>query len=123
MNPIRLLHTAIIILAAAPCLACLSTEARAQQEPADKEFDTQGILKAQPLKHAAGDNELQKLLKDRYNAALMATQARLRFLEAGQCPIEEVLEDAKLMLRSELELSDAPADRVKVREKQLKIAQ
>lgn len=69
------------------------------------------------------DNELQKLLKDRYNVALKVAQVRVEEHLNGRSSVDSIFEQAKHLLTSELELTDIPKEHVKVREKQLQLAQ
>jgi hypothetical protein len=113
---------AALFLLAALALAALDLKARAAQAPPDKPEDLPEILKAQPLKPAPEDNELQRLLKDRYNAALQATQARLQEFLAGRAVIDVLLGQAGQVLTSELGLHGAPLERARVHEKYFQLA-
>src|SRR5262249_134505 len=74
------------------------------------------------LEAAKGDDELRKLLKARYNAALRETKGRFMQFLAGKTTPELLADGGRRLLRAELELCDKPADRVKVREKFLTLA-
>ena len=91
------------------------------KKPAGKEEKAPAVLRAEPLKIEAGDDELTKLLKARYNAAVAELQARSKALESGNGTVEDIFGAARKVLRSELALSDKPADRIAVREKYLEL--
>jgi len=91
------------------------------KKPVGKEEKAPAFLKAEPLKIEAGDDELTKLLKERYNAAVAELQARNKALESGNGTVEDIFGAARKVLRSELALSDKPADRIAVREKYLEL--
>jgi len=92
------------------------------KKPAGKEA-APAVLKAEPLKIEPGDDELAKLLRQRYNAAVAELQARNKALESGNGTVEDSFGVARKVLRSELALSDKPADRIAVREKHLELEQ
>ena len=68
-------------------------------------------------------DHLRKLLKERYNAALAAATVRFMEFLAGRSTLNEGLyRAARRLLDAEMDLSDKPADRIKVREKFLALA-
>jgi hypothetical protein len=93
------------------------------QKPAEKEDKLPAVMSAEQLKIDAGDDELRKLLKERYNAAVAEMRARYRQLESGGGTLEDVFGAARKVLRSELALSDKPANRIAVRAKYLELEQ
>jgi hypothetical protein len=66
---------------------------------------------------------LKKLLTERRDALRTLIDADKKLVAAGQASAESMVEDAKKLLRVELELAEKPADRVTLREEFLKLAQ
>src|SRR5215218_6993623 len=84
-------------------------------EPADKDKPVGGnLLKAKPLKTAPGDDELQRLLTERYNAALLDTQDRFDSYFTGSRPRSSDPQIGALgrLPRSGLEVYNGSAERV-----------
>lgn len=79
---------------------------------------------ADPLtrKPEAGDDELRRLLKERYNAALFAFKNTIASYEADRGSFDDLVSTSALMLHAELELSDKPADQIAAIERYLEIA-
>jgi hypothetical protein len=103
-------------------LALLGGLAPSAARADDDDVKLPAVLEGKPLEAAKGDDELRKLLKARYNAALQETKGRFMQLLAGKATSETLADCGRRLLRSELELCDKPADRVKVREKWLTLA-
>ncbi len=77
------------------------------------------MLTAKPLQAAAGDDQLQRLLKDRYNSALKSLQSHLVRTEIDRSvPITSVITAARTLLDAELEIT-APKDTVGVYQRYL----
>jgi hypothetical protein len=107
----------VVILAVLCCALGVPSPAA---EPEEKE---PALLKAKPLEPAKGDDELRKLQKERYNAALKEVQLRYEYVKAGKALALDVIADAsRRLLDAELDLAEKPADRVAVYEKQLEFA-
>jgi hypothetical protein len=88
--------------------------------PAEPEETLPALLKAEPLKTAPGDDELRKLQKERYNAALKELHLRNELIAAGKdTPLDGIYDAAGRLLDAELDLAQTPAERVAVRQKQL----
>jgi hypothetical protein len=80
-------------------------------------------LIGKPQKLKRDDDELTKLLKERYNAAQREVRARLAaHIIIPQNSLEEIFGCFRRLHNSELELSDKPTDRVTVLEKHVKVA-
>jgi outer membrane protein TolC len=123
MKQIACLRIVAILSLMVPTWLALGPEACTAQTLADKQEELPALLKAEPLEQAPADNELQKLLKDRYNAALKATQASTKDYLAGRGTLDLVLEQAKQLLTSELQLTDVPREQASALEKHLQLAQ
>jgi hypothetical protein len=82
------------------------------EPPAAGDEKLPAILSAKPLKPEPGDDELHKLLQERYNAAVAEMQDRYREFQAGRGTVEVFGETAQRLVRAGLELSDKPADRI-----------
>jgi hypothetical protein len=80
------------------------------------------ILTTEPLKEDPKDDELRKLLKARYNAAVAEMKARFKEFEAGRGRVDSMLGASKRLLESGLELSAGPNDRIKLLEQFLEMA-
>jgi hypothetical protein len=88
--------------------------------PAEPEETLPALLKAKPLETARGDDELRKLQKERYNAALKELQLRGEVIAAGKdTPLDGIYDSAGRLLDAELDLAETPAERVAVRQKQV----
>ncbi len=76
------------------------------------------VLTAQPLKPEPGDDELRKLLKERYNAALAELQGWVAEFHAGnhRMPRDATTKAAQRVLEARLELSSTPEDRIRIRQ-------
>jgi hypothetical protein len=88
---------------------------------ADDEVSLPALFDAKPLESATGDDDLRKLLKERYNAAVDMGRARFQEYVAGRGTLDILLEAGRYVLRAEVELNDKPADQVRVREKYLEL--
>jgi hypothetical protein len=79
------------------------------------------LMKAKPLKPAPGDDDLRKLLKERYNTALEVLQYRVEEYNAGRRSSDYLADTARLILDVKLDLAERPADRVAVREQYVEL--
>jgi hypothetical protein len=88
--------------------------------PAEPDEMLQALLKAKPLETARGDDELRKVQKERYNAALKELNIRSELVVAGKdTPLDGTYDAAGRLLDAELDLAETPAERVAVRQKQV----
>jgi hypothetical protein len=112
-----MLRTGILVVLAVPCgLALLPLRVAAADEK------TPAVLDAKPMEPAKGDDELHKLLKERYNAALEEVQVRFKQVIAGTGNPDELARAGRRLLHARLELCEKAADRVPVYEQQLELA-
>ena len=116
------LLVALLLFLGGPSLRSKEVPSQAAKA-AEKEEKGPAVLSAKPLKIEAGDDELHKLLKERYNAAVAELQARCEEVRSGPGSTEKLFDAARKVLRSELAISDKPADRIAVRGKQLELEQ
>jgi hypothetical protein len=86
---------------------------------ADETFDVP-IPKLKKI--ADSDDDLEKLLKGRFNEAVGVLTLRVQTYQAGRGTFEQVFEAARHVLRSELDLTEKQAEQVAVREKFLTLA-
>jgi hypothetical protein len=70
------------------------------------------LLTGQPLKDDPKDDELRKLLKARYNEALVEKGGLYKMYRAGQGSFGSFAEARQRLLQAGLELCDKPADKV-----------
>src|SRR5262249_46379667 len=84
---------------------------------ADDEFKVPGFVEGKFLEPGKDDDEMRKLLKARYNAALREANARFKEFLAGRGTPAEFTPSTRRLLRAELALCEKAADRVKVQEK------
>lgn len=80
------------------------------------------LLAAEPRESKPGDDELRKLLVDRYNAGLAELQARYEEYKIGLAPLDALLGAAQRLAHAGGELNDKPADRLVFLEQFLELA-
>jgi len=90
----------------------------ADKEPEEK---TPKILTAKPLKPGPKDDELRRLLIERYNSAVTEMQGRHQEVLAGKGTLEVFAVVGKRLVESGLELNEKPADRVTLLEQYLEL--
>jgi hypothetical protein len=106
-----------IVMGVALLLAALAPRALTQ-EPENADAKLVGQLKQfAPAKEDPKDNELRKLLKERYNAAVDEVSVRLQRVEGGAETPDELIPAARRVIESGLELSDKPTDQLVLLEK------
>jgi hypothetical protein len=111
MSSLRILQLAAITLAG---LVVSAPVARGDEIPA-----VVGKLKKlvdEPLKPAPGDDEIQKLMKERYNAAVMVVQSRLQEYMAGRGTLQNFEDAIRKVRDARLELTDKPAEQLPILE-------
>jgi hypothetical protein len=77
------------------------------------------ILSAKPLKAGPSDDELQKLLIDRYNAAISELEDRYNEFLAGHATLDLMEGVVRRVASSGVELKKKPEDRIALREQLL----
>jgi hypothetical protein len=107
---------------AAVAMFALSSAARAQ--PAEELIDKLLELSRQKTKLAVGkgDDELRKLLVERYNVAVDELKLRCEDFKRSVATKATVFEAGRHLLHADLELQTAPAEKVKVLEKTIDLA-
>jgi surface glycoprotein (TIGR04207 family) len=80
------------------------------------------ILESKPMEPAKGDDELHKLLKERYNAALEELQARFKRFQAGGETLDFLAPAARRLLHAHLELCEKVSERLPVYERHIEFA-
>lgn len=80
------------------------------------------LLNSEPLKPAPGDDELQKLLKERYNNALRAVKLSQYAYEAGTSRMSPLCAASRNLVEAELSLVDKPRDEIRVVERYVEFA-
>jgi hypothetical protein len=82
----------------------------------DDEVKLPALLKAKPLKPDPKDDELRKLLKERYNVALDEMNLQYKLYEAGSpaATLDIVFESGERVVSARLELCDQPADKIPI---------
>ena len=109
----------IVSLALLVFLADLSGRAVcADKEPEEK---LPKILTAKPLKPGPKDDELRRLLIERYNSAVAEMQARYQEFLAGKGTLEIFAVGGKRLVESALELNEKQADQVSLLEQYLEL--
>jgi hypothetical protein len=73
-------------------------------------------LDAKPLEPAAGDDAERKLLKERHNAAVRVTQARIQEFESGRGTLDAIVDAFRAVRDSRVALAAPPADGLPVLE-------
>jgi len=113
------------------CLAFLSVaalflapDARTAQ-PAEEEWPLLDKIKklvSEPMKPERSDDAVQKLMKERYNTALVLLEARLNQFLAGRGTASAFEEGLDQVLRARMSLTDKPADLIPLLELRLELA-
>src|SRR5262249_1924933 len=86
-----------------------------------KEFEP-ALVKMKPLAANPKDNELHKLLKERFNAALAELQARYERVRAGMLGNEGLYDAGSRVKLAGLELYDDPKEKIALLEQYLELA-
>jgi hypothetical protein len=108
---------AIALLLAAYCATPAPTQA-----PGGSEAELPALLKAEPVKADPQDDDLRKLLKERYNEAVAEMSERSRQMRAGSTTFDSCFVAAQRLVPAGLELSEKPADQVALLEKYVALA-
>jgi membrane fusion protein (multidrug efflux system) len=98
-----------------PLLLLLGSSSAAQApQPQPEQADTKvpALLTGQPLKEGPKDDELRKLLKARYNEALVEKEGLDKMFQVGRASYDSVVEAGQRLLKAGLELCGTPADKV-----------
>jgi hypothetical protein len=106
---------------AAPLLAPAALTA----QPAENEWpllDKFKKLASEPMKPERGDDAVQKLMKERYNTALVMLEVRLKDFMAGRTTASTFEDALDQVLRARGELTDKPADLIPLLELRLELA-
>jgi outer membrane protein TolC len=80
------------------------------------------VLDAKPMEAAKGDDELHKLLTERYNAALDEARVRYRRYLGGNDSLNDLEHAARRLLDARLAFCTKEAERVPVYEQHLELA-
>jgi hypothetical protein len=99
-------------LLAAVLLGLLTGNTLVAQPPDRNAEKLPALLAAKPLAAVDGDDDLQKLLKARYNEVAAELAGRYRQLRAGVTDVESLFDPAQRLLQTGLELHGKPADRI-----------
>jgi hypothetical protein len=98
----------------APCLTLLLAACAAAlaptQNPGAPDGERPGLLKAEPVKADPKDDDLRKLLKERYNEAVAEVSVRYQRVFSGADTPDVVVDGAERIVKAGLELNDKPAD-------------
>jgi hypothetical protein len=70
------------------------------------------ILRSKPITSGQTDNELRKLLVDLYNQRLLLTCERYKDFEAGRGTIDALLDSARGLMQSAIEVRETRKDRL-----------
>jgi hypothetical protein len=81
--------------------------------------DLPALVTARPLEPARGDDELRKLLKERYSTAVRELRATDQEFRAGRITTDREFAAARRVLHAQLEVADRPAEQVAAHEKYL----
>jgi RNA polymerase sigma factor (sigma-70 family) len=96
-----------------------AAEPRPDDEP--KEFEVE-LLKMKPLAADPKDDELRKLLKERFNAALQEVQALYQLVEAGKANVDSLADAGRRLVHAGLEVYDDPKEQVALLQKYVALA-
>jgi hypothetical protein len=100
---------------------CCATPAPTQ-DPGGPGEELPALLKEQPVQADPRDDDLRKLLKERYNEAVAEVAVRYQRLLGGVETPDSVFAGAQRLVRAGLELKEKPADQVALREKYVALA-
>jgi hypothetical protein len=84
--------------------------------------DGPALLKTKPLAANDKDDELHKLLKERFNAALKELQAKYQQVAAGRASAESLADAGRRLMQAGLEVYDDPKDKITLMEKYVEVA-
>jgi hypothetical protein len=93
-------------------LAGTSAAQAPQRQPGQGDTKAPAVLTGQPLKEDPGDDELHKLLKARYNEALLEVEGLTKLYQMARASYDSLAEARQRLLQAGLELCDRPADKV-----------
>ena len=111
-------------VALAAVLAGAALAALAAQKPDQpREIKLPAFLDAKPLKPAANDDELRKLLKERYNVALKEVTWYNDALHTGQLSHPDLEGPFRRLVKAQLELCAGPKEEVAVLKKYVEFLQ
>ncbi len=93
-------------------LAGYSVAQTPQPKPEKAETKVPDLVTGQPFKEDPKDDELRKLLKARYNEALVEVEGLTRMYQMARASYDSVAEARQRLLQAGLELCEKPADKV-----------
>jgi hypothetical protein len=92
------------------------------QAPGRPEQELPALLKPEPVKADPKDDDLRKLLKERYNEAVTEMNERTRQMRSGANTFDSCFVAAQRLVPAGLELNEKPADQVALLEKYVSLA-
>jgi hypothetical protein len=114
-----------LVLAGAAFLAGSVLAAQPDRPPERRERKVPALLKAEPIQPDKKDDELHRLLKERYNEAvaeLAALYAEFQHGGLGRSPMDTAFHQAsQRLLHAGLELKEKPADKVALLEQYVEL--
>lgn len=94
----------------------------AQAEKEKFQEKATAVFKAKPVAIDAKDDEIQKLLKERFNNATQELEAQFVLLDANFATVDAVGASIHRWTKAGLEVTDEPAARVKILEMQIVVS-
>jgi hypothetical protein len=119
MRPECWLTLALFVIPAGGVIAQEPQRRQQDQAPYDR---LPALLTAKPVQPDPKDDDLRKLLVARYNESVAEMKVRYTEFQAGKTTIDSMLGASQRLLKSGLELSGNPQDRIKLLEQFLEMA-
>jgi hypothetical protein len=121
-----MIRTAALLLFLVPCTAPALVKRAPAGPPkggeVKEEVKLPKLLAGKPLADLPKDNELGRLLKARYNAALEESQARYQEYAAGKVSLDQLSETLRRLMDAGVEAREAAADQMALREQFVELA-
>jgi hypothetical protein len=119
LAPKKLVLAVLLVVALAVGLIGVLAAQQPTRQPFQLSEKAQALINAKPLEPEAGDDDLRKLLKARYNAALSEVRNRYDALAKGRGTLDPLFDAGRRLFEAELDLYAKPAERITALEKLL----
>ena len=104
------------------CLMLLNGLALVASSSGQEKAGEPKVLSLKPVEVLPGDDELRKLQKERFNAAVSETQANVALYQSGRVTLDTTLESAKHVVLAGTDMVEKPADKIAMLEMGVEVA-